>query len=68
MARIEKGVGGVAVRILAVVLILIGLVPPIGGSFSYLLAGLGLVASGVMLWRLRLLGAWVHIAYALPER
>lgn len=71
MARIEKGVdlGGVAVRILAALLILIGLVLAIGGgwllalggSFYYLLAGLGLIASGVMLWRLRLLGAWIYI-------
>lgn len=71
MARVEKGVGagGVAVRILAVLLILIGLVLAIGGgwllslggSFYYLLAGLGLIASGVMLWRLSLLGAWIYI-------
>ncbi|MDI6623601.1 MAG: membrane-bound PQQ-dependent dehydrogenase, glucose/quinate/shikimate family, partial [Brevundimonas sp.] len=71
MARIEKGVGlgGVAVRILAAVLALIGLVLAVGGvwllslggSPYYLLAGLGLVASGVMLWRLNLLGAWIYI-------
>ncbi len=71
MARVEKGLGagGVAVRALAVLLILIGLVLAIGGgwllalggSFYYLLAGLGLIASGVMLWRLKLLGAWIYI-------
>lgn len=71
MARIERGVGpgGVLVRLLAVLLILIGLVLAIGGgwllslggSFYYLLAGLGLIASGVMLWRLSLLGAWIYI-------
>ncbi|CAN7369757.1 membrane-bound PQQ-dependent dehydrogenase, glucose/quinate/shikimate family [Brevundimonas sp. LjRoot202] len=71
MARIEKGVGlgGVAVRILAILLILIGLVLAIGGgwllslggSFYYLLAGLGLIASGVLLFRLSLLGAWIYI-------
>ena len=72
MARIERGVGfgGVAVRVLGVLLIGIGLVLAIGGgwllslggSFYYLLAGLGLVASGVMLFRLSLLGAWIYIA------
>lgn len=71
MARIERGVGlgGIAVRIFAVLLILIGLVLAIGGgwllslggSFYYLLAGLGLIASGVMLFRLSLLGAWIYI-------
>ncbi|MBU3973838.1 MAG: membrane-bound PQQ-dependent dehydrogenase, glucose/quinate/shikimate family [Alphaproteobacteria bacterium] len=71
MARVERGVGaaGAAVRVLAGVLALIGLVLAVGGgwllslggSFYYLLAGLGLVASGVMLWRLRLLGAWIYV-------
>jgi len=71
MARIERGVGlgGVAVRVLATVLALIGLALTIGGGWLlalggspyYLLAGLGLVASGVMLWRLKLLGAWIYI-------
>ena len=71
MARIEKraGAGGIAVRILAGLLIIIGLVLAIGGgwllslggSFYYLLAGLGLIASGVMLWRLTLLGAWIYV-------
>ncbi|MBU4137091.1 MAG: membrane-bound PQQ-dependent dehydrogenase, glucose/quinate/shikimate family, partial [Alphaproteobacteria bacterium] len=71
MARVERGVGaaGAAVRVLAGVLALIGLVLAVGGawllslggSFYYLLAGLGLVASAVMLWRLRLLGAWIYV-------
>ena len=71
MARVEKGggLGGVAVRVLAAVLALIGLVLVIGGgwllslggSFYYLLAGLGLLASAIMLWRLSLLGAWIYI-------
>lgn len=71
MARIERGVGlgGVGVRILALVLALIGLVLAIGGGWLlslggspyYLLAGLGLIASGVLLWRLNLLGAWIYI-------
>lgn len=71
MARIERGagLGGVGVRILGAILALIGLVLAIGGGWLlslggspyYLLAGLGLVASGVMLWRLSLLGAWIYI-------
>ncbi|MBU2418869.1 MAG: PQQ-binding-like beta-propeller repeat protein, partial [Alphaproteobacteria bacterium] len=71
MPRVEKssGLGVIAVRILAVLLALIGLVLAgggvwllsLGGSPYYLLAGLGLVASGVMLWRLSLLGAWIYI-------
>ena len=71
MARIERGVslGGWVVRALAVLLILIGLVLGVGGvrllslggSFYYLLAGLGLIASGVLLWRLKLLGAWIYV-------
>jgi quinoprotein glucose dehydrogenase len=71
MARIERdaGLGGVAVRTFAVLLILIGLVLAIGGgwllslggSFYYLLAGLGLIASGVMLFRLNPLGAWIYV-------
>lgn len=57
-----------AVRILAAVFVMIGLVLSIGGGWLlslggspyYLLAGLGLIASGVMLWRLSLLGAWIY--------
>ena len=75
MARIERGagLGGVGVRVLAVLLLVIGAVLAVGGtwllslggSFYYLLAGLGLIASGVMLWRLRLLGAWIYIGVFL---
>ncbi len=71
MARIEKNVepGGVAVRVLAAVIFIIGLILTtgggwlliLGGSPYYGLAGLGLMASGAMLWRLRLLGAWIYI-------
>lgn len=71
MTRIEKsgGLGGMAVRILAALFGMIGLVLTIGGgvllslggSPYYLLAGLGLITSGVMLWRLSLLGAWIYI-------
>jgi quinoprotein glucose dehydrogenase len=34
----------------------------LGGSFYYLLAGLGLIASGVLLVRRRVTGAWVYLA------
>lgn len=71
MTRIEKsgGLGGMAVRILAALFVMIGLVLTtgggvllsLGGSPYYLLAGLGLITSGVMLWRLSLLGAWIYI-------
>src|SRR5690606_23857780 len=33
----------------------------LGGSFYYLLAGLGLIASGVLMFRFNLLGAWIYI-------
>ncbi|MFN3931946.1 MAG: membrane-bound PQQ-dependent dehydrogenase, glucose/quinate/shikimate family [Brevundimonas sp.] len=72
MPGVEKsrGAGAIAVRILAALLALIGLVLAgggvwllsLGGSPYYLLAGLGLIASGVLLWRLKLIGAWVYIA------
>jgi quinoprotein glucose dehydrogenase len=63
-------VGRVGVGVLAAVLVLIGMVLAVGGvwllslggSPYYLLAGSGLVASGVLLWRLRILGAWIYIA------
>lgn len=75
MARIERsgGLAGMAVRLLAVGLGLIGLVLVIGGgwllslggSFYYLPAGLGMLASAIMLFRLRLTGAWIYIAVFL---
>ncbi|MCS6627481.1 membrane-bound PQQ-dependent dehydrogenase, glucose/quinate/shikimate family [Roseibacterium beibuensis] len=71
MARVERsaGFGGVAVRVLAAVFLLIGVVLAIGGvwllslggSFYYALAGLGLIVSGLMLWRLSIVGAWIYI-------
>jgi quinoprotein glucose dehydrogenase len=71
MARIDNGVGlgGVGVRILAAVLALIGVVLAVGGAWLlslggspyYVLAGLGLIATGVLLWRLRILGAWIYV-------
>ena len=58
-----------AVRALGALFILIGAVLLIGGarllmlggSAYYLLAGVGLVASGAMLWRLKTLGAWIYV-------
>lgn len=56
--------------ILSILLVLIGVVMAtggvwllvLGGSFYYLPAGLGLVASGALLWRLRPAGVWVYVA------
>ena len=70
MAMERTGAAGWAVRALAIVLVLIGAVLAfggawllsLGGSFYYLLAGLGLIASGVMLFRLRPAGAWIYVA------
>jgi quinoprotein glucose dehydrogenase len=71
------------VVILAVVLALAGLVIggggawllSLGGSFYYLLAGIGLLATAWLLWRGRLLALWVYLvtfvftlAWALWER
>ena len=72
MARTDRreGPGSIAVRVLAAVFGTIGLALTIGGvwllslggSPYYLLAGLGLIASGVLLWRLSPAGAWVYAA------
>lgn len=63
-----RGAAGWAVRTLAVVLILIGLVlaagggwlAVLGGSWYYLLAGIGLVVSGLLLFRGRAEGVWLY--------
>ena len=34
----------------------------LGGSFYYLLAGLGLIASGILIIRRRIIGAWLYLA------
>ncbi len=64
-----RGVGSIAVRVLAAVFVILGLVLTVGGAWLlalggspyYLLAGLGLMASGAMLWRLSLVGAWIYV-------
>jgi quinoprotein glucose dehydrogenase len=70
LASSRKGAGGWAVLLLGLVLALIGLVLTIGGAWLallggspyYVLAGLGLLVSGVLLARRRALGAWIYIA------
>ena len=37
----------------------------LGGSFYYAIAGLAVVASAILLWRGRLLGAWLYAAMLL---
>ncbi|KQW82643.1 glucose dehydrogenase [Brevundimonas sp. Root1279] len=71
MARIERGGGLIAflAQALGALFVLLGAVLAIGGgyllflggSFYYLVAGLGLIASGVMLFRLSLVGVWIYI-------
>ncbi len=72
MAKSEahRGLGALLVRAFGVLLILLGLPLIIGGGWLialagspyYLLAGLGLIVSGVLMTRLRILGAWIYIA------
>jgi quinoprotein glucose dehydrogenase len=60
--------GRLGVRVLSVLLTVIGVVlviggawlAALGGSLYYVLAGLGLIAAGVLLWRLRLAGVLVY--------
>lgn len=68
-----RGPGAVFVRIFAGIVALLG-VPlvigggyliALGGSFYYLLAGLGLIASGVMMARLKPVGAWIYVGVFL---
>ncbi|RZJ97162.1 MAG: membrane-bound PQQ-dependent dehydrogenase, glucose/quinate/shikimate family [Brevundimonas sp.] len=71
--RKAGGLAGVLISILGVVLALIGVTLIIGGgwliglggSWYYLLAGLGLLASGGLLFRRSLLGAWIYIGVFL---
>jgi quinoprotein glucose dehydrogenase len=63
-----SGAGGWYSLVLGVVIVLIGLVigagglwlVSLGGSAYYLLAGLGLIVSGVLLVLRRRLGAWLY--------
>lgn len=67
--RKPTGLAGGLIAALGVLFVLIGLVLTIGGgwliavggSWYYLLAGLGLVISGGLLVSRRLLGAWVYV-------
>ena len=65
----RSGFGAWALAVFAVVLVLLGAVlaaggawlVALGGSFYYLLAGLGLLVSGVLLLGDRPSGAWLYI-------
>jgi quinoprotein glucose dehydrogenase len=65
-----RGAGLWAARAVGVLFILIGLVLAVGGAWLvalggspyYVAAGIGLVVSGVLLWRARPLGAWLYVA------
>lgn len=65
--------GGYATAVLGVVIALLGIVLALGGvklisldgSWYYLLAGIGLVLSGILLYRQRSLGAWIYVAVCL---
>lgn len=69
LGRNPKGAAEWAVGALGVILTLIGVVLIVGGgmliaaggSWYYLLAGLGLAASGVLIFRQELLGAWIYV-------
>ncbi len=75
MARVERGsgVGRLLIRILALVIGLIGVVLVIGGaqlamlggSFYYLITGLLMVISGILLFLRRSSGAWLYILVVL---
>ena len=69
-ARPRRTIAAVLVRVFGVLVALVGAplvvggvwLIALGGSPYYLLAGLGLVASGALMARLRALGAWVYLA------
>ena len=66
---LRQGGPGFLPRILAAVLVAIGLILlvggiwllALGGSAYYLLAGIGAIASGVLMWRGMALGAWLYL-------
>ncbi|MDB5428981.1 MAG: glucose dehydrogenase [Caulobacter sp.] len=69
MAQGSRGGAGLwAARVLGILLLLIGLVLTggggwlaiLGGSLYYLLAGIGLIISGVLIVRGRVSGAWIY--------
>ncbi|HLW28799.1 MAG TPA: glycerol dehydrogenase [Kiloniellales bacterium] len=65
----RSGFGAWALAVFAVVLVLLGLVlaaggawlVALGGSLYYLLAGLGLVISGILMLGDRMAGAWLYL-------
>ncbi|MDB5421175.1 MAG: glucose dehydrogenase [Brevundimonas sp.] len=69
LGRNPKGAAEWAVAVLGVILTLIGVALVVGGgmliaaggSWYYLLAGLGLIASGVLIFAQKLLGAWIYV-------
>ncbi|MFJ6024058.1 membrane-bound PQQ-dependent dehydrogenase, glucose/quinate/shikimate family [Brevundimonas sp. NPDC092305] len=71
--RKPKGLAGGLIVALGLLLLLIGIVLTggggwlisLGGSWYYLLAGIGLILSGVGLIRRTMLGAWIYIAVFL---
>lgn len=70
MADVRRAAGGLAVLILGIIMGIVGAVLTIGGawllslggSFYYLLAGLGLIASAWFIIRSQALGAWIYVA------
>ncbi|MBI1402589.1 MAG: membrane-bound PQQ-dependent dehydrogenase, glucose/quinate/shikimate family [Porphyrobacter sp.] len=60
----------IAARVLAVLLVLIGAVlaaggawlASLGGSAYYVITGIAMIASGVLLWRGNMIGAWLYVA------
>ncbi|WP_342641826.1 membrane-bound PQQ-dependent dehydrogenase, glucose/quinate/shikimate family [Rhodoligotrophos ferricapiens] len=68
MAVRPRGFGGWALVVFSLILMLIGLVlaaggawlVALGGSFYYLLAGIGLIVSGFLLIQQRAAGAWLY--------
>jgi quinoprotein glucose dehydrogenase len=69
LGRNPKGAAEWAVGLLGTIFVLIGAVLLVGGgmliaaggSWYYLLAGLGLIVSGTLIFRQRLLGAWLYV-------
>lgn len=73
MTRIRSGLQAWSAPVLGTVMAIIGLVllvgggwlAALGGSHYYLLAGIGLVVSGALLFQRRMEGAWLYLAVFL---